>query len=338
MKELTIRKSSENDYDAMAAVWTLAYPGYPMTSERLRHWDEHRDEKCAMVRLVGELAGAPEAGIIGVAEYYHESHMYHPRKYQMDIGVLPEHQGQGFGKALYKALMSNLGTRDPLLVRACGREGNERVLRFLADRGFVEEIREWEARLDVTAFDFARYEGLDTKMREQGIELTCMADLRGEPGFERKLYDLVMALLADVPAPEAHTPETFEAFEARVFSNPSLLPEAYTIAVHDGELIGVSVLLKIPADETIQTGLTGVRREYRRKGIATAMKVRGIRWCARHGYTAIRTENEQNNVGMLSINESLGFVRQPAWIGHVKALGREPSSERPFVEIWERTV
>ena len=85
----------------------------------------------------------------------------------------------------------------------------------------------------------------------------------------------------------------------------------------------MSSLFKSKADDVIETGLTGVLREYRRKGIALAMKVRGIRWCAERGHATIRTANEAGNVGMLSINEVLGFVRQPSWSVFVKHLKDE---------------
>ena len=321
--DIRIRESVDADYEQIAAVWTSAYPGYPVTAEEARHWDTHRDKKCVMVRFVCERADDPDAGIIGLAMYNHEEYMYHPRKYAIDMGVRPEFQGQGVGKALYDHLMADLLKRDPLVLRTYGREGNERALRFLADRGFVEEMREWESKLDVTTFDFAPYEGLDARMREQGIELKSLAELMNEPGIRRKLYELEVALMEDVPATDTPTAPSFECFAERTFSSPNLLPEAYTIAVHNGELVGLSALWKGKADEVIGTGLTGVRREYRRKGIATAMKVRGIRWCADHGHATIRTENEQNNVGMLGINMALGFVKQPAWIAFAKTISEE---------------
>jgi GNAT superfamily N-acetyltransferase len=65
-------------------------------------------------------------------------------------------------------------------------------------------------------------------------------------------------------------------------------------------------------------GLTGVRREYRGKGVAMALKLKTIEYAQRHGYAVIKTWNESNNVGMLAINEKLGFVRQPAWVTFAK--------------------
>ncbi|HEU5317585.1 MAG TPA: GNAT family N-acetyltransferase, partial [Chloroflexota bacterium] len=53
---------------------------------------------------------------------------------------------------------------------------------------------------------------------------------------------------------------------------------------------------------------------YRGKGIAMALKVRGVRYAREHGYREIRTNNDTANRPMLRINEAMGFVKQPAWI------------------------
>src|SRR5262249_28262313 len=65
---------------------------------------------------------------------------------------------------------------------------------------------------------------------------------------------------------------------------------------------------------------TGVLREYRRRGIAMALKLRAILYAKSAGYSRIKTWNEQGNRPMLSINEALGFIKQPAWIAFAKKL------------------
>ena len=73
----------------------------------------------------------------------------------------------------------------------------------------------------------------------------------------------------------------------------------------------------------METGLTGTRREYRRRGIAVAMKVHALGWAKANGYELTKTWNATTNTGMLAINERLGFVKQPAWIEFTKRFREE---------------
>lgn len=50
-------------------------------------------------------------------------------------------------------------------------------------------------------------------------------------------------------------------------------------------------------------------RDTRGLGVATALKVAGIKWACEQGITEIRTWNSQHNPRMISINERFGFIR-----------------------------
>jgi mycothiol synthase len=82
----------------------------------------------------------------------------------------------------------------------------------------------------------------------------------------------------------------------------------------------MSQLWHSQASPDLYNGLTGVLRSHRRRGIALALKLRGIAYAKALGRPTIKTWNESNNRAMLAINEALGFVKQPAWIDFVKVL------------------
>ena len=321
--ESTIRDFTPDDYEAVAHLVSAVYPEYPETADEIRYGDEHFEEKCKHRRWLCEVNGEVVAG----CHYAQHSYTYHPRKFNIDVMVLPDYQGKGLGSMLYDHVMAALDEFDPISVRSEAREDMPRSLRFLERRGFVETMREWESHLDPTVFDFAPYRELEECVRAQGIELKSLRELEGEPDLARRLRDLDYELNLDVPSPEPITKPSVEFFVDHTLKHPNLLPDVYTVALHNGKFAGVSTLWKSHACDDLYTGLTGVTREYRRRGIALAMKVRNIRWCAEHGIPLIKTWNASNNEAMLSINTRLGFVRKPAWIDFRKVL-KEEDGER----------
>ena len=63
-----------------------------------------------------------------------------------------------------------------------------------------------------------------------------------------------------------------------------------------------------------------IGKNYRRKGIATALKHIGLSWAKNTHYDKIRTNNVSTNSGMLHINTSAGFKFLPGWIIFEKKL------------------
>ena len=322
MMDLRVRAFTPEDYETIVEIGNRLFPEYPDTVEEVRHYDENRDPKCKHQRFVAEL----EDRIVGHAHYGQSPAMYHPQKFEIGVYVEPDCQGRGIGRALYGHLLKALEPFDPIKLFSFAREDYERSVRFLCDRGFAEVMRSWESRLDVNAFDFSPYEGRIGRVEAQGIRLASLKDLLDDPECARKLFELERDLLQDVPFPDRYTPEAldFETFYKRTFENPDFLPEAYLVALDGDRYVGTSALWKSQAaPHELYTGLTGVRREHRRKGIALALKLTGIACAKSHGYATIKTWNASNNRAMLSINERFGYVKQPVWVTFAKELRPE---------------
>jgi GNAT superfamily N-acetyltransferase len=314
----TIRpfEPTDAEYEAVVAVHNATNPGYADTPGEWRHFDEVRDPKHKFQRYVALTNGQ----IVGFANYFQPGWAFHPRKFGVSVSVHPECQGRGIGSALYDTVMEALAPFEPLLVRTRTREDWARGVRFILDRGFVEDMREWESHLDVAAFDPAPFAGAERKMREHGIEIKSMVELADDPDRDRKIYELDIDVARDVPSPDPFTPMEFERFHEMVFKNPGLIPDAWLVAVDGDEYVGVSTLWKSEASADLFNGLTGVRRDHRRKGIALGLKLRNIAYAKSIGAPVIKTWNESNNRAMLGINEALGFAKQPAWVNYHKDL------------------
>jgi mycothiol synthase len=309
----TIRTfNAETDYSGLSTLFNAHLPDEPTTPEGIKARDANRPEKCQHFRWIAERDGE----LIGVASGGNTVHSFHPQHFFTSVIVHPEHRRNGLGTRLYEQLCAGLAPLDPIRFFAFTREDRPDGVAFLAERDFVEEMREWESRLSVADFDRSKFAAV---RQPHGIEITNLATLiarEGEAAWE-KFYALEVLCDEDVPRPEGeeNTPLEYDAWRPRFAKNPDFRPEAFSMAVaENGDYAGVSMLFHPDAGTHLNTGLTGVHRAYRRRGIALALKLRAIDHATVSGATEIRTENATSNVGMLAINEALGFIRQPAGI------------------------
>jgi RimJ/RimL family protein N-acetyltransferase len=109
------------------------------------------------------------------------------------------------------------------------------------------------------------------------------------------------------------TPRTVEQMRERLVfleADPELL-----FLAKAGELYVGYTLLNAPhPDEdasVLRQGWTGVRPEFRRQGIATALKILGIAYAHKHGYRAIVTEPRTANVASVAMSKKVGFRERP---------------------------
>jgi RimJ/RimL family protein N-acetyltransferase len=101
-------------------------------------------------------------------------------------------------------------------------------------------------------------------------------------------------------------------------NHPRFLPDACFIAVKRGEFVGYSNL--ITAQDGFDTDMTGVARPYRGKGVATLLKLRGIRYAQDHGNQKLWVVNDSVNAAMLALNAKLGFVRGGVNVRYLKVI------------------
>ena len=96
---------------------------------------------------------------------------------------------------------------------------------------------------------------------------------------------------------------------------------AEIVAVKDREYIGSTDLSIFPKSEPHKawTEGLGVLKGFRRKGIATALKIRAIERLLNKGVTEVRTDNEENNP-MYKINVALGFEPVPFSLEYMKEI------------------
>ena len=122
----------------------------------------------------------------------------------------------------------------------------------------------------------ADWAGCFRRVAEQGIEIRSVVELQTDPGRERKLYELGWAIEQDIPSSEPAVRDAFEEFQ-KVWERSNFVQDACFVALDKGEYVGMTELWSNQADpDLFDIGVTGVLRSHRRRGIATALKLRGI--------------------------------------------------------------
>jgi GNAT superfamily N-acetyltransferase len=302
-----LRLFTVHDYEAIYMITTAIYSEDAPPIEELQKMDEQRYDKLLFQRWVADLDGQ----VVGSGEYTQYLHKYHPQKFFLKIDVHPFYQHRGIGTALYDHLLQILLPLHPILIRAQTRENQPQSVRFLSQRGFQEEQRKWESRLDLATFDATPYLDCKEKLRAQGIEVKTLQELAYDPERNQKLYALDWELRQDVPTPELRNPISYEHFHARFLDDPQIPPDAYFVAVEQENYVGLSFLIAKEGEELAIIGLTGTKRLYRHRGIATALKLEGILYARAHGYKTLRTMNDALNIPILALNKRFGFVKYP---------------------------
>jgi L-amino acid N-acyltransferase YncA/predicted GNAT family acetyltransferase len=319
---LTFREFEESDYERIVEIFNANYPDYTTSVNELRHTDESLDRsKFHFKRYVCIDPGSRT--ILGFGSIKHSQWMFHPQKFWVDVQVDPKYQGRGVGSQIYDKLTQDLGKLQATTGWAMLKEDMPKTLTFAKNLGFTEKKRAWESRLTPSEVDVASFQKYADKASNEGIKITTLSEeqTRG-PDSLRELYTLFQELMADMPLPVPYTPVSYEQWESSELKNPSLIPDCYFIASDGPRYVGLSAALRSDKEpKTLYQILTGVKREYRHRGLAIALKLKIIDFAKRNQYDKIKTWNDTDNAPMLAVNTKLGFKREAGWITMEKNLG-----------------
>jgi GNAT superfamily N-acetyltransferase len=278
---------TDADLEVMIAVRTAADPDRPPPRlENLRH---NLAANETLVYVIALLGGEP-AGCGFVDPWPDELALGH-------FVVVPALRRRGVGSAL----LAELGQR---AVQAGRPELEGEVVEsdvasqeYLERRGYRVVGGERVVALDLTA------EPVQPHV-PPGVEIVALAD---RPELAEALYAVGVEAAADIPGNPGDM--SFEQWRAIELDRPTRRRDLLFVAVADGEPVGYVSMDDSGRDG--YNGLTAVRRVWRRRGIATALKRTQIAAARRAGFERLITGSEERNLPMQSLNAKLGYEPEP---------------------------
>src|SRR5262245_23598425 len=219
------------------------------------------------------------------------------------VRVLPDARRRGVGTAILRDLVAHAEQFgfDKIATHLEEEDGRAFAERF----GFREVDRQVEQVKRLNGG-----EGAPAVPRD--IDVVSIAD---RPSLLREAYPLAAQGYEDLATERpVHIPlEDWLRDEAT-------LPGGSFVALSNDEIVGYSGLVKHDNDGVVEDGLTVVRRDWRRRGIARMLKEIELAWAAANGYREVITWTQRGNEGMRKLNERLGYEYRDVTITMVAPL------------------
>lgn len=295
------RATSDADLAVIASLVSEVTPEDPASVADMRWGDAAYPPGAArfVVERADEIVATASVGRV----YVHPPE--HPDLWGT-IVVRPEVRRQGLGHALLVAISrhAQAAGKTGLTIRVSADRPESAA--FLEHRGFTERERAAMVRLD-----------LDGRMppdqaTPDGIRLTTIAE---RPDLVTGVHAVASEAFLDIPSEdEPMTAGGLEEFRTRDLERPGIPPDAFFVALDEAtdEVVGYASLIFLPGSTTVAWhDMTAVRRAWRGRGVASALKRATIAWAIEHGLTALETGNDLENAPMRAVNRRLGYVPLP---------------------------
>ena len=238
------------------------------------------DRAVFVAELEGEIVGA---GLGGRSD--------DPQRGFVNPRVHPDARRRGVGTLLLReclAFVEELG-----FGRVSGQVTDPGSKEFAERFGFVETDRQVEQVRHLHA-------EIPVDPLPAGVEVTTIAE-------RPELLEAAYPLARDEGYPDLALEGSISVPLDDWLHDEATLPEGSFVALVDDDIVGYSGLVAHDNDGVAEDGLTVVRREWRRRGLAKALKQRELAWAQQAGLHEVVTWTQRGNDGMRAVNERLGY-------------------------------
>ena len=258
--------------------------------------DEVHSFKLAMVEcldLLARLDGDPAGSAVASIQPQRRELVY------VLSTVSCEHRRRGVGTGIYEAVSRWARERGLDRIEVPVLDNDPESLAFAQKRGFVEERREEGVVLDLASVEPPPVEP------PEGVDIVTWAE---RPDAAPGMYEVACDAYPDVPGFEEDDMEPFEDWLAHDMQGSGDRPDATFVAVAGGEVVGYAKFSITAARPTSAAhDLTAVKRAWRGRGIARALKATQIGWAKANGFEQLQTRNDERNAPIRRLNAEFGY-------------------------------
>jgi mycothiol synthase len=282
--------ADESEEQFSLEVFNAVWPHEAVTMDEVRHF------KAAMVEhadLVAWSGGEP------VGSAFVAIMPQRPELPMVLLTVLPEARWRGAGTRLYEAISDWTRERGLNELEAVVSDEDPESFGHAERRGFVEDRRETGVALRLAEIEPPPVEP------PEGIEIVTWAE---RPDLSRGIYEVAVEALPDIPGSEDEIVEPFEKWLVNDMQGSGDRPDATFLALAGDEVVGYAKFsLTAAQPTTAHHDLTGIKRAWRGRGIARALKATQIGWAKENGYEELRTRNDERNAPIRHLNREFGY-------------------------------
>jgi GNAT superfamily N-acetyltransferase len=192
-------------------------------------------------------------------------------------------------------------------------EADATSLAWAERRGFREVGRNSTLVLDLDGVDAPEI------APPKGVAIVTWAE---RPELARGIYDVACEAYADVPGEDDVEMASFDEWLSVDMRGAGDRPEATFLALAGDEVVGYAKFSLGSARPGVAFhDMTGVKRAWRGRGIAGALKRAEIAWAKDNDFSRLETYNEDRNEPIRRLNERHGYRLEP---GHIVVRGPIP--------------
>ena len=268
--------------------------------------------------------------LIGFGEVQRKA-WYPAGLYRFELLVDPAYRRRGIGTGLANELTAFVRQHGGTRLSADVRDHLPDALQFAEQRGFEVDRHMFESTLDLPTFDETPLANAIARAESSGIVFRSLADYGDTEAARRKVYDLNIACIRDLPGhegPDRPWDEFKKIFEMHWFwpdgqvlaVDPSAATDPRAPDVERDRFVALAAVGYFKETNSVYHMHTGVDRPYRGRGLALATKLVALRVARRWGAAYARTNNDSTNAPILAVNRKLGYVPQPGYYKLIKRL------------------